>query len=122
MRVGADVFAQCRRCGETWHVVVAVVPNRKSRVECKQCGGRHGYSTPASEKVLNPPSRKAHKSVPADPSRPLRSYSRNDHYEAGDRITHPSFGEGVVQSVSGPKKVRILFAMGERVLVQSKAG
>jgi ribosomal protein L37E len=129
LRVGADVFAKCRRCGEVWHVVVAVVPNRKTRVECKQCGGRHGYSPPAesaatqegrkSSPVGPRGGRKKKEPVIApNPSLPVRPYNQSDQYTTGDRILHPNFGEGVVQSISGPKKLRILFASGERTLAQ----
>ncbi|HIF97110.1 MAG TPA: hypothetical protein EYQ54_08815 [Myxococcales bacterium] len=129
MRVGSDVFAKCRRCGEVWHVVVAVVPNRKTRVECKQCEGRHGYNPPAAEagvrglRKSTPVNRAGSRGknepvISSDLSRPVRPYSQGDQYTAGDRILHPNFGEGVVQSISGPKKIRILFASGERTLAQ----
>ena len=35
--------------------------------------------------------------VAADLSRPRRSFQTSDAYEEGDRVIHPSFGEGVVQ-------------------------
>ena len=131
MKAGADVFAQCRRCGEVWHVVVAIVPGRKTRVECKQCSGRHGYTPPASElpppgmRKTTPAPRATRKkdavpTIAADPSRPVRSYDQGDQYETGDRIVHPSFGEGVVQSIPGPKKICILFSTGERTLAQRR--
>ena len=128
MRVGADVFAHCRRCGEVWHVVVAEAPDRKTRVECKQCGSRHNYHAPRSEraaalKVTRSTRRRARTPSPApveaDPSRPLRAYDRGERYDAGDRVSHPHFGEGVVQAIAGPRKVRILFASGERTLAQA---
>lgn len=129
MRVGADIFAKCRRCGETWHVVVAVIPNRKTHVECKQCGGRHRYNPPAAEAEASglrksSPARRAgggkrnEPVISSDLSRPARTYNQGDQYATGDRILHPNFGEGVVQSISGPKKIRILFASGERTLAQ----
>ena len=133
MKVGADVFAQCRRCGEVWHVVVAVVPGRKNRVECKQCSGRHGYTPPASEltaagmRTAKPTRRvtakeKKSPAIAGDTSRPVRAYRQADQYQAGDRVTHPSFGEGVVQTIPGPKKIRILFSSGERTLAQRHGG
>ena len=131
MRVGQDVFAQCRRCGETWHVVVAVVPGRPSRVECKQCSGRHGYRAPSSEigeKAASPrrprlarSASTASPAIEADLSRPVRPYRRGEQYAAGERVAHPNFGEGVVQAEVGPTKVRILFANGPRTLVQTRS-
>lgn len=41
--VGKDLEALCSKCGESWHVVVAVSDGRIAEVECKSCGGRHKY-------------------------------------------------------------------------------
>nr|HEX4316849.1 hypothetical protein [Kofleriaceae bacterium] len=56
--------------------------------------------------------------VEADLSKPVRTYAASDAYEVGERITHPSFGEGVVE-VSVPGKVTAFFGGTRRVLVQS---
>jgi hypothetical protein len=117
-------------------VVVAIVDRRIAKVECKQCGARHrfrpsdGETTAAragrASGVRTTPGRaakaKARKAaiVEADPSRPARQYRPSDCYEQGDRLVHPSFGEGIVQAVSGPKKVLVLFAAGEKTLVQAR--
>jgi hypothetical protein len=131
--VGADVFGACRRCGEVWHVVVAVLDGRIAKVECKQCGARHAYRPSASERAAAPPKRTVRSARPsrgrsprgqseiqADPTRPPRPYRPSDRYEAGDRMVHPSFGEGIVQGVSGPKKVLVRFSSGDKTLVQAR--
>jgi hypothetical protein len=41
--VGKDVEAKCSKCGESWHVIVAVDDGKIVEVECKSCGGRHKY-------------------------------------------------------------------------------
>jgi hypothetical protein len=35
-------------------------------------------------------------------------------------MLHPSFGEGVVQAITGPTKVQVLFASGEKTLVHAR--
>ena len=47
-------------------------------------------------------------------------YSVRDSYLAGDRISHPKLGEGVVQRSLGPTKVEIRFGEEVRVLVQGR--
>ena len=54
----------------------------------------------------------------ADPSRPCRSFRPRDTYEVGDRMLHPTFGEGVVQATRGATKVEVLFEAGTKLLVQ----
>jgi hypothetical protein len=124
MRVGADVEAICGPCGETWHVVVAVVPGRAAQVECKQCGARHRYRPVGAAAAAPPGARRRTAArgkapqpiVEADPSRPSRAFCVGDRYAVGDRVEHASFGSGVVQMLRGPDKVEILFASGRKVL------
>jgi hypothetical protein len=59
--------------------------------------------------------------VEADPSRPVRSYSLNDSYRAGDRIAHPKLGTGVVQGSAGPGKIRVRFDERQSVLVHERS-
>jgi hypothetical protein len=128
MKVGSDIGAICRKCGDVWHVVVAVVSGRIAKVECKQCGGRHRFRAPEGERGAEPTKRRTSTRtsrqpplIEANPSRQPRAYRPTERYEQGDRVVHPNFGEGVVQSVAGPSKVRVRFATGEKTLVQARA-
>jgi len=58
--------------------------------------------------------------VEADPSRPVRSYSIRDTYEAGDRIEHPKLGEGVVQAITGRGKIEVLFGEEKKLLIHER--
>ena len=128
MRVGGDIGSICRKCGDTWHVVVAVVAGDIVKVECKQCGGRHRYKSPeaasrAAARRVRPVARKARASSPAveaEPSQPARPYHTGDRYAVGEAIMHQRFGRGVVQALSGPNKVQVWFPDGEKVLVHAR--
>lgn len=135
MRVGSELEAVCRRCGDTWHVVIALADGRIARVECRQCGARHRYrpvggaapAAAASRRAAGsgrPASRgrvrSARPVVEADPSRPRRPFRATDTYQVGDRIVHASFGEGVVQAVTGPSKIEVLFPAGPKTLVHAR--
>ena len=136
--VGADVEALCSKCGDVWHVVVAKVGERIAKVQCKQCGGYHRYKSPhgaPADKKLPSTNRAAREprasrspverfekpAVAADLSKPSRPYRASERFEVGDRVDHPSFGQGVIE-LSEPGKITVFFATGRRVLVQSKEG
>jgi hypothetical protein len=59
--------------------------------------------------------------VEADLSRPVRAYSTSDSYRAGDRISHPQLGTGVVQGVAGAGKIRVRFDERQSVLVHERS-
>jgi hypothetical protein len=58
--------------------------------------------------------------VEADLSRPIRDYQRTESYGAGDRISHPTLGTGVVQGSAGVGKVRVLFDGKKTLLVHQR--
>ena len=139
--VGADVEAMCSKCGDVWHVVVAKMGEAIVKVQCKQCGGYHRYRSPHGQpkekrmpslsnpkpprgegKVEKAPVERFEKpAVAADLSKPVRKYAASLRFEVSERVKHPMFGQGVVET-SEPGKVTIFFATGRRVLVQSKEG
>jgi predicted nucleic acid-binding Zn-ribbon protein len=132
--VGADVEALCSKCGDVWHVVVAKVGEKIVKVHCKQCGGDHRYKSPhnapADKKLpsaIRPPrepkapvERFEKPAVAADLSKATKPYRASELYEVGERIDHPSFGQGVIE-IAEPGKITVFFASGRRVLVQAKA-
>ena len=133
--VGADVEALCSKCGDVWHVVVAKVGEQIVKVQCKQCSGYHRYKSPhgaPAEKKLpsavraktpkepkTPVERFEKPAVAADLTKPARPYRASEKFEVGDRIDHPSFGQGVIE-ISEPGKITVFFGTGRRVLVQAK--
>jgi hypothetical protein len=128
VKVGADIEAVCGRCGEVWHVIVAIADGGIARVECKQCGRLHRYrrvgGQPAATRTVTHTRRAKAKPagplIEVDSSRPLRTYRSTDSYSIGDRIEHPLFGAGVVDRVAGPEKIQVFFPDGHRVLVHAR--
>lgn len=55
--------------------------------------------------------------VEPDLSRPPLPYSARELYYAGDRVSHPKLGEGVVQQQLGPNKAEVLFEGGKRLVL-----
>jgi len=131
-KVGADIESICGRCGDVWHVVVAMVGSEGAKVVCKQCGRQHRYRPPGG--AARSPRRKrsghsraksqpasAEPLVPVDSSRPLRRYQIAESYAVGDRITHRTFGDGVVELEVGPQKIQVFFPGGRRVLAHERS-
>jgi len=143
--VGQDIEALCGRCGQVWHVVMAMMGDRIAKVVCKRCGGHHRYRTENEPPVeaasaaagggaregrrTGPPRRPMRRAAARtpqplptfDPNKPPRTYLARDGYEPGERVTHPSFGTGVVTGAPAPGRVEVAFPSGARVLACAKA-
>lgn len=143
LKVGKDLFALCGKCDATWHVIVAMDGGKVTKVQCKQCMGYHRYRVPPGEANVNQtkaaakPRRAVGSSktaaarpkatpkdamplIAADLSRPVRAYAMTLTYEPGERIDHPKFGEGIVESLPEPGKVSVFFQSGRRTLAHGR--
>ena len=137
--VGEDIEALCGKCGTVWHVVMAKMGDKIAKVVCKRCNGQHLYRTEqsvearatgaATARATGVRRSRARTATPAplspipafDPSKPPRPYAATQSFAAGERVTHATFGSGVVTGSPGPGKVEIAFPAGRRVLASAKA-
>jgi len=133
--VGADVESLCSKCGDVWHVVVAKDGDKIVKVQCKQCSGYHRYKSPhgappvkklrrriahrRSHARRRDPVERFEKPAVARICRSLASVPCEREVRVGERMDHPSFGQGIVE-ISEPGKVTVFFATGRRVLAQPK--
>jgi hypothetical protein len=74
-------------------------------------------STPRAQKVV---ARFDAPAVAADLSKAVRTYKATERYVVGERVEHPTFGQGVVESLE-IAKMTVFFAVGRKVLVMAKA-
>jgi predicted nucleic acid-binding Zn-ribbon protein len=132
---GADIEALCTKCGDVWHVVVAKVGEEIVRVLCKECGAQHRYkhpnkppssarrssasSAPRSPRPQRVVARFDAPAVAADLSKAVRTYKASERYVVGERVEHPTFGQGVVELLE-VGKMTVFFAVGRKVLVCAK--
>ena len=58
--------------------------------------------------------------VAADLTKPTKPYRASESFEVGERVDHPTFGQGVIE-IAEPGKITVFFASGRRVLAQAKA-
>ncbi|WP_428268617.1 hypothetical protein [Haliangium sp.] len=131
IKVGQDIEALCRKCGDVWHVVFAMDGDKVVRVQCKQCSGYHRYRSPNESKSsrsssarkrspAQPKPRIDEPQVAADLSVPIKPYRFSDEFAPGERIDHPKFGIGVVEITAEPGKMQVFFPDGRRVLARAK--
>lgn len=135
--VGEDIEDICTRCGDTWHVVMAKVGDKVAKVVCKLCGSQHNYrgdkqansagggakSSWSVSRKRRPTKAPTAVTAPAvfDPSKPPRPYIPKDDYRVGERVTHKTFGIGVVSATPAPGKIEVHFPGGLRTLACAKA-
>lgn len=144
-KVGSDVEAMCRTCGDVWHVVVAKLGDKITKVECKQCGKQHRFKptgdapdanlppAPAAKRTLVAAPRVPGSTTPRasrsrsgnaglilDPNKPKRTYKISERFAEGEQIDHPKFGIGVVCAVEDTK-IRVNFAEGTKTLLHRSA-
>jgi hypothetical protein len=130
--VGADIAALCSKCGDVWHVIVAKVGEQIVKVQCKECGAYHRYRHPSAAKQAkrSPAAARPREprpvverfeapAVAADLSRPVRTYRPAERFEVGDRVEHPTFGQGTVE-LTETQKITVFFVSGRKVLIHGK--
>ena len=133
--VAQETVCFCTRCKiDLAHTVVAMQGDRILKVQCKTCKGFHNYKaakgvTEASPaKAKRAPREKAVKHTVEEEwtklmrensAKPLKAYSPKTKYITSDRISHPSFGDGVVGKLIHPNKMEIVFQNDVKILIHS---
>lgn len=140
LTVGKELVSYCTRCKmDLSHTIMSMLGGIPSRVLCRTCKSEHNYkakkgvkepggaATGTTLKTRVPRAAKAEQ-VPVEvewmkqmnaAGRPIRSYAANESFTLGDRVSHPTFGEGVVQKLVYPNKMEIIFRMDIKVLIHA---
>ncbi len=121
-RLGDDVVTSCGRCKEerTHQVEALSSDGRIERVTCRFCQSNHLYRERRTGDTAstNARPRPAPQTMRAASSKPARAYSPKEVYTAGERISHPKFGEGqVVEARTG--KIDVRFGRDARTLLHA---
>jgi hypothetical protein len=134
--VGGYVDALCGKCRETTsHIVIAKIGSKPTRVECRTCHATHQYrvaggtaATRARASIGSGVRKKATAAAAPNPediwmramrgaSGPAVPYASSRRFEPGQRLAHPTFGEGVVSRVASPTVCEVVFNTGTRKLL-----
>jgi len=122
------------------HTITSMVGGMPARVICRTCKSEHNYkpkkglkepgvatAKPAAASRA-PRASKAEKAVPVEfewskqinaSNRAIRQYAANEGFQQGDRLSHPTFGEGIVQKVIFPNKIEVLFRNDIKTLIHT---
>ena len=133
--VGADIESICRKCGDVWHVVVAMKDDDIAKVQCKQYKNpneaeadakkkpakkRKAAMTAAEKKVAAAAKPVGKATVKPDMKKEIRPYKFSDSYESRERIDHVKFGVGVVEDILDGSKIEVFFDEGGRRVLAVK--
>lgn len=105
-KVGDRVDQMCITCNEErGHVVLSVSKMGKiTRVGCPMCASRVAYRAGTTARAS---------------SQSCAPYDRARTYRKGQRLIHPTFGEGEVTAIIEPQKMDVLFADRLRRLIHA---
>ncbi|MBL7715316.1 MAG: hypothetical protein JNL01_07580 [Bdellovibrionales bacterium] len=134
--VGKDTLAFCSSCRmDLNHTIVAMQGDQIKRVQCRTCRKEHVYRSPkgVNDPKMAPPPRKTASGASTPRSTPVevewarkmaeakamtaKVYSAKSSFQLGEKLKHPSFGEGIVSKLMHPNKIEVLFEMDLKVLI-----
>ena len=134
--VGKETLSYCTSCRmDLAHTISVMVGERIARVMCRTCKKEHVYRAP---KGINEPLPKTAK-APAGPKAPKatpieeeweklmaeksslqeKAYGTKTHFAVGEKISHPSFGKGIVMKHVYPNKIEVIFQSDMKVLIHA---
>lgn len=123
LRPGDDVDTRCGKCKDIRsHVIIAVgTKGQVERVRCLTCKGEHNFRAPAKEprKASSSASGRTSSSrAEVVPTGPIKGYSPQESFRAGDQVSHPTFGIGMVTDVR-EKKIDVKFGRELKILIHA---
>ncbi len=121
--VGSRVDAVCSRCKRTTpHVLIRKLGSKPTSVQCSVCAVEHAFRAPrpASAAPALPST-----ATPEDVWRRSMSrargvaipYAMTGHYAVGQKLSHASFGDGVVAALPSSTVCEVIFANGRTKLL-----
>lgn len=132
--VAKEALAYCTSCKmDLNHVVVAMKGDRIAKVQCFTCKKEHTYKAPkgvttppvkksrkkaaAAEDAGNPIEAEWEKLMAAHREAPFKPYNMKGNFTLGDKLSHPTFGEGIVGKLIYPNKLEVIFRNDVKVLI-----
>jgi hypothetical protein len=133
---GKETLAYCTSCKmDLNHVIVAMKGDRIAKVQCLTCKKEHVYKAAkgVTEPAKAPKTRKkkeekeeaADHSIEAEWEKlmathrdaPTKAYNTKGQFGLGDKISHPTFGDGIVGKLIYPNKLEVIFKTDVKVLI-----
>ncbi|MEK6707086.1 MAG: hypothetical protein AABZ06_15015 [Bdellovibrionota bacterium] len=138
--VAKEIMSYCTSCKmDLNHVIVAMKGDRAAKVQCLTCKKEHAYRIPKG--ITEPPAKKTpsrrktkdkagsgevvsiqvewEKLMASHLESPVKSYSTKAQFNIGDKLSHPSFGEGIVGKLIFPNKLEVIFRDYMKTLIHA---
>jgi hypothetical protein len=120
------------------HIIVALKGDRIAKVQCLTCKKEHVYrvakgatepqaKSTRSKKAVAEESQSSsieaewNKLMAAHKDLPVKSYSTRGHFGLGDKLNHPTFGDGIVGKLIYPNKLEVIFQTDVKILIYGGA-
>lgn len=109
--LGTEIDTRCRTCRViTKHVVTGKVGAKPTRVRCTACESEREYTVSRPKRATQAtPQQLPWAEALAQARGASTAYSAGASYLVGARLSHSSFGEGVVVRVASPTVCEVLF-------------
>ena len=113
------------------HLVVAMTGDRIAKAECKTCKKIHAYKAPKGVKTPKPKKERAPRAekktvevswqelMDMNKAKPSKGYNTKGAFVVGDKVNHPTFGEGIVERLIYPNKFEIIFQTSMKILIHA---
>ena len=130
-QVGEQLEAQCGRCHDaTNHIVLTIEKDKPKRARCTACDAEHLYRKPKGKEdpskvrraggaKKDDPKVTFAKAMEASSGEPMK-YTIKAHLKEGQRLTHKTFGAGVVLRIVRPQVAEVIFEEGARILAMDR--
>jgi hypothetical protein len=137
--VATETLSYCTSCKMDLNsVIVAMKGDRIAKVQCLTCKKEHVYKAPKGidTPTATPKAKRASKKKEAAEAEaaqsieveweklmtshkdaPIKQYTTKGHFILGDKIHHPTFGDGIVGKLIYPNKVEVIFRTDLKVLI-----
>ncbi|MBI2711885.1 MAG: hypothetical protein HYX41_03320 [Bdellovibrio sp.] len=134
--VAKETLAYCTSCKmDLNHIIVAMKGERIAKVQCLTCKKEHVYRAPKGASEPGPKTSRAKKasveeaahSIEAEweklmathKDHPVKPYSMKTQFDLGDKLHHPTFGDGIVGKLIYPNKLEVIFRNDIKVLIHA---
>lgn len=120
LSIGDAIQARCARCRKTTgHTVVATGEAHSTEVRCNSCQLTSTAKKPVVRRAVDPHKSEREEWAALRPGMDVSratDYSMTASYKVKSLVNHPVFGLGLVQRVTGPQKMAVLFADGQKIM------
>ncbi len=134
--VAGETLSYCTSCKmDLNHVIVAMKGDKVIKVQCLTCKKEHAFRPiKGATEPQAPKASKAKKAASEDTENhsieieweklmsahrdlPGKPYSTKGHFTLGDKLNHPTFGDGIVGKLIYPNKLEVIFRHDVKVLI-----